>query len=235
MPTPAGSLRALGLAGALGIGVHPDPRRRHPRRRLGRAGAAGGGAARRAGGDLRRACRRVRALLDPRGVRRVPVRARLHGPGALPGERGLSGAAVRNVALDLDDRSPPTPSFTGGSLFASDAVRGDQTVALRAADEGGGVRRLELRVNGELVRDDVRDCQLSAGIATALQPCAPEALATATLATSAPPFATGLQPGQGLRLGPRCERQRAEWRLRECRSCSSTTFARAPASPPARI
>jgi len=100
-------------------------------------------------------------------------------------------AAVRNVALDLDDRSPPSPSFTGGSLFASDAVRGDQTAALRAADEGGGVRRLELRVNGELVRDDVRDCQLSAGVATALQPCAPEALATATLATSAPPFATG--------------------------------------------
>ena len=94
--------------------------------------------------------------------------------------------------LDLDDRSPPIPSFTGGSLFASDAVRGDQTVGLRAADEGGGVRRLELRINGELVRDDVRDCQLSAGIATALQPCAPEALATATLATSSPPFATGL-------------------------------------------
>jgi len=111
------------------------------------------------------------------------------GPGPCGG--ALSGAAVRNVALDLDDRSPPSPSFTGGSLFASDAVRGDQTVALRAADEGGGVRRLELRVNGELVRDDVRDCQLSAGVATALQPCAPEALATATLATSAPPFATG--------------------------------------------
>ena len=112
------------------------------------------------------------------------------GPASCPLSVGPQ-AAVRNVVLDLDDRSPPTPSFTGGSLFASDAVRGDQTVGLRAADEGGGVRRLELRVNGELVRDDVRDCQLSAGIATALQPCAPEALATATLATSSPPFATG--------------------------------------------
>ena len=113
------------------------------------------------------------------------------GPAACPlsvGSQERPSATSPSTSTIARRRPRASPAARCSPATPSAATR---RVALRAADDGGGVRRLELRVNGELVRDDVRDCQLSAGVATALQPCAPEALATATLATSSPPFATG--------------------------------------------
>ena len=113
------------------------------------------------------------------------------GPASCP-VGGSPHVAVRDLLLRVDDRAPPGVALAGGSLFAGDAVRGLRNAIVQASDEGGGVRRLELRVNDEIVVDDIRDCQVSGGLATALQPCAAQATTTTTLGTSDAPFITGV-------------------------------------------
>ena len=105
---------------------------------------------------------------------------------------GLSAHAdVRNVLLRTDDRTAPVASITGGSMFAAPAVRGDRAVGFEVLDQGGGVREVELRVNGETVYADVLACQVNQDVATALQPCGGAASRTVSLATSEGPFETG--------------------------------------------
>jgi hypothetical protein len=113
------------------------------------------------------------------------------GPASCPAG-GSPRVAVRDLLLRVDDRAAPSVALADGSLFAGDAVRGPRTAVASASDEGGGVRRLELRVNDEIVSDDIRDCEVSGGLATALRPCAAQTTSTATLNTSEAPFATGV-------------------------------------------
>ncbi len=100
--------------------------------------------------------------------------------------------AIRDVFLRIADRSDPVVGIGGGSLFPSDAVRGSQRASFQVTDEGGGVREIELRVNGELAYNEVRDCEIVAGVAIALQPCSGQVGATVTLETSSAPFTTGV-------------------------------------------
>jgi hypothetical protein len=104
---------------------------------------------------------------------------------------GSAQAAVRDVFLNLDDRSPPVPSL-GGSPFEVPAVRGEQPVELRVTDAGGGVRAWELRVNDALVDGDALACRIAGTYAIALQPCGPSVADGIRLQTGAAPFETGV-------------------------------------------
>lgn len=111
------------------------------------------------------------------------------GGGCPPG--GSAEAGVRDVLLSTDDRVAPTASIGGGSLLDGVAVRGARTAGFRVADQGGGVRRMELRVNGDLIYDDVLDCQVAGEIATSLRPCPGQTEASVAVSTSDDPFRTG--------------------------------------------
>ena len=230
---PGRKPRALGLAGALGIGVHPDPRGRHPRRRLGRAGAAGGGAARRAGGDLRRAGRRVRALLDPRGVRRVPVRARLRGPGLLPVERGSSSGRSQR-------RARPRRSLAADpELHRRLAVRQRRRPRRpdrRPARRRRGRRRSAARAPGQRRARPRRRPGLPAERRDRDRAATVRARGArdgdARHLGAAVRHRVSTRSGSALRTS-RCGASRMA--AARVRSCSSTTFARVRASPPARI
>lgn len=104
---------------------------------------------------------------------------------------GSAQADVRDVLLSTDDRLAPTASITSGSLFDGVAVRGVRTAEFQAVDQGGGIRRLELLVNGALVFERVLDCQVAGGVATSLQPCPGQGGASVSVSTSDDPFLTG--------------------------------------------
>lgn len=100
-------------------------------------------------------------------------------------------AYVRGVFLRTDDRVAPTLDLTGGSLLAHRVVRGVRGLAFAATDAGGGVRRAYVEANGAVLSDDVRNCALADGFATALSPCAATAATSVAVPTAHPAFATG--------------------------------------------
>lgn len=113
------------------------------------------------------------------------------GSGCDPAILNPAEADVRDVLLRTEDRAAPVTTINGGSIFASQAIRGERTVGFEVADQGGGVREVELQVNGEPVFADDLGCQLNQDFATALQPCAAQASRTVSMPTSAGPFRTG--------------------------------------------
>jgi hypothetical protein len=97
---------------------------------------------------------------------------------------------ARYFRFTLNDTS--APSFVlGGSLFVGGALHGDQTVAISGGDAGGGVRRVQVNVNGLGAATDTVPCALSGGLGTTLSPCPSDVQRTLTIDTAAAPFRDG--------------------------------------------
>ena len=105
-------------------------------------------------------------------------------------ESGSAKTMIRNLRLVLEDAAPPSLTY-GGPLAAGGWHAGAQQIDVTAHDSGGGVRLIEVRVNGVQVAKTTYTCALSAGIALRLQPCASERTASVVLDTLAAPFHEG--------------------------------------------
>ncbi|MBS1883225.1 MAG: hypothetical protein JSS97_09735 [Actinobacteria bacterium] len=113
-------------------------------------------------------------------------------PGAYIGTHYLAATEV--------DPTPPMISGVEGSLLAGNVLRGHQTIEAQASDVGGGVRTVELKVNGLVVPGTVTGaCSIAAVenpsykglVATSPTPCPPSLPASWTVDTTAPPFQNG--------------------------------------------
>ena len=100
-------------------------------------------------------------------------------------------AYVRGVFLRTEDRATPTVGLTGGSLLSDPVVRGVRGVGFAAADEGSGIRRVFVEGNGTLLVNDIRNCAVAAGFATALSPCPATTAESVAVPTGHPAFTTG--------------------------------------------
>ena len=100
-------------------------------------------------------------------------------------------AYVRGVFLRTEDRAAPNVELSGGSLLADPVVRGVRALAFTAADAGSGIRRVYVEGNDALLGEDVRNCAIAAGFATALSPCPASSAASVAVPTANPSFATG--------------------------------------------
>jgi hypothetical protein len=97
---------------------------------------------------------------------------------------------ARYFRFTLNDTT--APSFVlGGSLFVGGTLHGDQTVAISGGDAGGGVRQVQVNVNGVAAATDTVPCALSGGLGTTLAPCPNDVQRTLTIDTAAPPFHDG--------------------------------------------
>jgi hypothetical protein len=97
---------------------------------------------------------------------------------------------ARYFRFTLNDTS--APSFVlGGSLFVGGVIHGDHTVAVSGGDAGGGVRRVQVNVNGMVAATDTVPCALSGGLGTTLSPCPSALLRALPIDTAAPPFHDG--------------------------------------------
>jgi hypothetical protein len=111
-------------------------------------------------------------------------------PDATCGPANAAHLWARYFRFTLNDTS--APSFVlGGSLFVGGALHGDQTVAISGGDAGGGVRRVQVIVNGLAAATDTVPCALSGGLGTTLSPCPSDVQRTLTIDTAAAPFRDG--------------------------------------------
>lgn len=102
-------------------------------------------------------------------------------------------AWVRSVHLTVSDRRPPSV-VPGGSLSAAGWHRGSGNLGATASDQGSGVRRLELSVNGRSVPPTrTVPCDVIPGSAKVrrMRPCPPAYSVEAAADTAAPPFVDG--------------------------------------------
>ncbi|MBK5117512.1 MAG: hypothetical protein JJE23_11415, partial [Thermoleophilia bacterium] len=102
-------------------------------------------------------------------------------------------AWIRNVQLNLRDGSPPSVS-PAGPLIGSGWVRGPHELLVTLGDSGGGLRHLNVAVNGVAVAPSQSfPCSLTsdARFARTMSPCPRSRAARATLDTATPPFANG--------------------------------------------
>ena len=100
-------------------------------------------------------------------------------------------AYVRGVFLRTEDRAAPALAIGGGSLLADEVVRGVRDLAFTATDQGSGIRRVYVEANGALLANDLRNCALAGGFATALSPCPGATAEAAVVPTANAAFATG--------------------------------------------
>ncbi|CAN5512472.1 hypothetical protein BH20ACT15_BH20ACT15_03600 [soil metagenome] len=79
---------------------------------------------------------------------------------------------VREIVLTVNDVTAPVIGSLGGSLVAGGAKSGVETLTVGAADQGGGVRRLAVKVNGTQIASRVLGCAFdSNGVASRVRPC----------------------------------------------------------------
>jgi hypothetical protein len=100
---------------------------------------------------------------------------------------------VKQVRIQLTDVVAPTLSI-GGSLLSGEVLRGPQTVAVSAADQGAGLESVQIAVNGAPAGGDDLSaaCNPLPGNMTArLAPCPPSFAKTYSLETAKLPFREG--------------------------------------------
>jgi hypothetical protein len=114
-------------------------------------------------------------------------------------EEGAYVAAHFIAATEVDP-TPPVVTTVEGTLVAGDVLRGHQTVGAQADDVGGGVRSLELRIDGIAVPGTaagacsiawVSNPSYKGVVATTPTPCPPSLSGAWNLDTAAPPFQNG--------------------------------------------
>lgn len=102
-------------------------------------------------------------------------------------------AWIRSVRLTVEDQRPPAP-LPAGSLSAPGWHRGSGTLGAVATDQGSGVRRIELTVNGSRVAPSrTVACDVIAGSAKVrrMRPCPSRYAAAAPVETGSAPFVDG--------------------------------------------
>jgi hypothetical protein len=97
---------------------------------------------------------------------------------------------MRRLVFALRDRVAPILGL-GGPLLAPGSRRGHQQLTAVAGDTGGGVRRIVVQVNGDIVHAGALPCALTRDFALRLRPCPSPATTTVTAATSSGPFRQG--------------------------------------------
>jgi hypothetical protein len=103
-------------------------------------------------------------------------------------------AAIKQVRITLADVSPPAVSI-GGSMFAGGVLRGPQTIDVSAGDQGAGLQRVVVSVNGQDAGgDDLSgSCNPLPGNLTArMAPCPSGLSKTYTFDTAKAPFQQGV-------------------------------------------
>ncbi len=107
---------------------------------------------------------------------------------------------ARYLAATEVDPVAPQPSAPQGSLFEGAVARGHQSVSADATDVGGGVREVELRINGQSVGNpntphcnvaQVANQSIVGLVAAAPSPCPASVKSTWTVDTAAYPFQNG--------------------------------------------
>lgn len=107
---------------------------------------------------------------------------------------------AHHIAATEVDPTPPVVTGVDGSLVSGDVLRGHQAVQAQASDVGGGVRSLELRINGiTMPGTTIGGCSIAAVeypsnkgvVATSPTPCPPSLSDVWNVDTSAPPFQNG--------------------------------------------
>lgn len=107
--------------------------------------------------------------------------------GAGPGAQ----VAIKQVRLQLTDASPPALT-SGGTMLAGGELRGPQSVEVAGTDQGAGIHRAEIDVNGIPVVNDVSPCNpLPGGFSSRLRPCDSTLTKTYSVDTAVPPFRNG--------------------------------------------
>lgn len=107
-------------------------------------------------------------------------------------ESSEAATRIRNLRLTVNDVSAPE-LLLDGSLVASGWRSGVQSLAVSAQDEGGGVRRIEVEVNGATAAERFFDCATIPGhdLVTRMQPCAADQVAAFDLDTDGNLFTEG--------------------------------------------
>jgi hypothetical protein len=110
---------------------------------------------------------------------------------------GAAGGAhtyVKQVRIQLTDVISPTISL-GGTMFSGAELHGPQTISVSAADQGGGVRSIQVTVNGQMAAGDDLSAAcnpLPGNLTSRLSPCSPSFANTYTLDTAKAPFREGI-------------------------------------------
>src|SRR6187549_196347 len=103
-------------------------------------------------------------------------------------------ASAKHVRIALSDVSQPTLKV-GGSMFSGSELRGPQTVDVAAADQGAGLRSVQIVVNGKGAGGDdlSASCNpLPGNLTSRMAPCPATLTKTYSIDTAAAPFKEGL-------------------------------------------
>jgi hypothetical protein len=102
---------------------------------------------------------------------------------------------ARAFAFTVTDTTPPDISGVGGPLLSGGPKSGTQSATVTASDQGGGISRTWLRVNGTATSNLAHTCDLATApagniVGNTLTPC-PSGSDTHTVDTSRAPFHEG--------------------------------------------
>jgi hypothetical protein len=102
---------------------------------------------------------------------------------------------LRNLKFTVADFAPPHLSVTGGTLPGVGVKAGVKTLEISASDQGGGLSRTFLRVNGVATAIHTYRCDLAKlggrAVGDTLRPCPQSRTETLMANTSAAPFKPG--------------------------------------------
>lgn len=101
---------------------------------------------------------------------------------------------VKQVRIQLTDVTSPTVSI-GGSMFSGAELHGPQTIEVSAADEGAGLRSVQITVNGDAAGGDdlLGSCNpLPGNLTSRMVPCPTSFGKAYELETAAAPFRDGI-------------------------------------------
>jgi len=99
---------------------------------------------------------------------------------------------ARDFTLHIEDVAQPVASALSGPLTEEPAQRGVQLLSVAASDQGGGVRQIELRTNGQRTAVKELGCALDGGgSALRLTPCPPSPAVDFAVDTTQAPFREG--------------------------------------------
>jgi hypothetical protein len=100
---------------------------------------------------------------------------------------------AKQLRLQLTDVSAPTESISG-SMLSGEVLRGPQTVAVSAGDQGAGLQSVQVLVNGKGAAGDDLSAQcnpLPGGLTSRVAPCPGSFSKAYTLDTASGPFVEG--------------------------------------------
>ncbi len=112
------------------------------------------------------------------------------GPSCAPSEHARTW--VRNLRFTVADSSDPEVEVEG-SLLGGGWLRGPGEIQVVANDQGAGLRRIEVSINGTAVEEESTTCdgELLSGVASEFAPCEPTQTLRSLPDTDVHPFVNG--------------------------------------------